>query len=1192
MTKVATTLERIVAQLLAVSAGERDMYPYMRDLLSNKDLGIRLQPEQLVIDSALGKSSGAPDIAVYSSKNGKVVRSPDHLVAVFELKIGDGIFKNEAKVFEEKTKYVQSGTRYFFLIDQEVVSRRHVEHDMDEAPETFTWSELKNPETFQYCFGVIGRDQLRLEVDLERFIEGKTRFAYRNIDEFGRRQFISTIREVSQNLHEAVSGVVYGRIKENVTTANKLIEEMEKTWGSRRIDPEWKTKDAHPIEFARNVDDDSEKPLTLAEVDQYQEEHDAFALRVEPYLDALQIEYAALPRYASRLGVEEDVSLTAGSKPAKKVVESFIYETASLILSRMLMIRFSEDHGFMVRHISNGGVTTFTQYAKHFKKPFQTLLLQTYDNARALYRGLFEPGVLDWVLTGEEQEMSDAILHAMYLLSRWNFSTVHGDILSGVYDHYLETSKRRELGEVFTRPEIARYILERCGFKAGQEQTVLDPACGTGTFIVEALEAELKRLRNAGLMNLDTVKDIVPRLCGMDINPFSVSLAQIQVLWHLMELFGVDKGEKGKANKVASVLLPLLNIEGGTSSLETMGVPMGHQPQTELDLGLVLTKDRRRAATRFPTRFRRINSGKYDIVAGNPPYVRAHRRSVGRMKEQYGEVAQGQFDLYLLFVYRALRTWVKPGGRMGFVVPNAMLDAGYAGPLRSILLEFRLIEIVDLELLRKKTFHGVKRPTLILIIENSPGDDEDDVVVTTVPPSAYRVVDDFVDMDQASSVALNRRRLFQEAYLPGVAQQKWASLVDYDAGQMSPWTTKVVPGDLLVLDKISAAPRLGEIVRTAYRKKTGKGKSRVALTVPENEKEIDWEQVMLISTGLKLGGKKALDSIGSPIYKGQNLFPGGLIGEPLGRWKKGGESTAYLYTYAEFFDASRLYAFREIAQLPVACPVPPGVVFQNTVLLAQLDEPFPLDAWCMSRVIQFYAAKVMRSTVIEDLSAHWYKRQIALFPIPAKRSQDLRASLQAAGQKVIDADRDLGNRYRHLDKLVEAGARPLLTAFQKSDPRCAGIDFSSVFEEPIDLNGVRENGESIVTDDLLFNLVIPDAELRQYVLFALRRRLSEDESATIDRASILKLNIPLNLELALAEIKSIQKQDTYANFEAALVTLDAIVGQSLDLASDEISYIQEQMRSDPFLKQISILWEHRGPRVQAYSDSEGEDRYD
>lgn len=316
------------------------------------------------------------------------------------------------------------------------------------------------------------------------------------------------------------------------------------------------------------------------------------------------------------------------------------------------------------------------------------------------------------------------------------------------------------------------------------------------------------------------------------------------------------------------------------------------------------------------------------------------------------------------------------------------------------------------------------------------------------------------------------------------------------------------------------------------------------------------------------------------------------MGEPMGKWNKGKEQSKNLYLYESCMDADRLYAFREIAQLPVACKVPLGAVFQNTVYLVQLAEPFPLDAWCMSRLVQFYAAKVMRSTVIEDLSAHWYKRQIALLPIPAARPESLVTELIQAGQRIIEADRDIANRYRRFDELAAIDARTLLVAFQKSDPLCAGIGFSAVSDEDTPLAGVRDDTDAIITDDLIFRLVIPSPALRKYLLFVLQRRLLADESASLNKTDILNISVPTHLDTLLSEIDDIRGQDVTSNFENSLTSLDVIVGASLGLTETQIAYVQEQMRNDVFLKQISILWEHRGRRVQAYSDSEGKDRYD
>lgn len=1166
------------------------MYPYLRDLLTAKELGVGLATDQVVVDSSLGGHSGAPDLSVYQTKGGRSIKTVDHLAAVVEAKMGGVLAAQEAAIFVEKKKYIQAGTRWFFLVDQAWVVRRCVEYSLDETPELFTWNELRNPDRFKSCFGVISRSALRLEDEIERFVAGKTRFAYRNIEHFGRRQFISTIREVSVQLLEAVEGVVASRITADLDAGLAMVKEMEVKWGE--VAPRWTPGNGHPLEFQRMVDPALSGALTKEEIDQYQEDHDSFSIRVEPYLYALEIEYSTLQKYAERLGIDAEVSLKSASKASRKVVDSFAYETASLIVSRMLMIRFSEDHDFLVRHISNGGITTFEHYAKHFKQGYQSLLRQTYDSARHLYRGLFDPSILDWVLHGSEYRVSDALLHAMYLLSRWDFKSVRGDILSGVYDHYLDTSKRRALGEVFTRPEIARYILARCGFAPGK--TLLDPACGSGTFIVEALDQELTRLRDAGLMTPDGARNVLKRLCGLDINPFSVSLAQIQVLWHLMDLF--RQYPEAEAKRIAAELLPAINIQGGFSSLEVMGSPMAtSNAQIGMNLDISNGAERRKMETRFPARFRRINAGKYDIVAGNPPYVRAHRRGKQKLAADYAEVAEGQYDLYLLFVYRAMRAWVAPGGRMGLIVPIAVLEAGYAGPLRSILRQYKVVEIVDLELLKKKTFHGVKRPTVILIIENTPGTDDDEVVITTVHMGCYDEMNDLVDASKATRICLHRRNLYQSAYMGSLddpAVTAWLPMLDFARGASAEWTSKVHPNDVAILKKIGNTGRLGSIVTRAYQKRTGKGARPTSATRPTHN-PCEWDEVMLIGEGYKLGSKKAIEGNGARVFKGQNIFPGGLVGAAMGQFDSGKEQSANLYRYAACFEHANLFAIRQIAQLPTACRVPHGVVFQNTAYLVQLRQAFPLHIWCMSKVVQFYAAKVMRGSVIEDLGAHWYRRQIALLPVPTTIDDTLNTRLTAAGTALIEADRDLANQYRHIDELLRAGGgQSLQECFLNGDARCAGVDLGALPIEPTPLTGLRESVDVICGDDMLLRITVPDRDLRSYLLFELQRRLDENAEATVKKTDLVDLVVPSNLTTVATGIAKYKVANRQSAFHQAQNDLDVIVATSLGLSDTEVAYIVKTTDTDPFLHQLSILWEHRGLRIQLYSDHSEDDRYE
>ena len=77
-----------------------------------------------------------------------------------------------------------------------------------------------------------------------------------------------------------------------------------------------------------------------------------------------------------------------------------------------------------------------------------------------------------------------------------------------------------------------------------------------------------------------------------------------------------------------------------------------------------------------------------------------------------------------------------------------MLEAGYAEGLRKVLAEYKLIEIVDLEPLRKLTFRGVKKQTIILVLENTPAADDDLVTVKIAGVECYDVLTSLIPTEQ------------------------------------------------------------------------------------------------------------------------------------------------------------------------------------------------------------------------------------------------------------------------------------------------------------------------------------------------------------------------------------------------------------------------------------------------------------
>ena len=147
-----------------------------------------------------------------------------------------------------------------------------------------------------------------------------------------------------------------------------------------------------------------------------------------------------------------------------------------------------------------------------------------------------------------------------------------------------------------------------------------------------------------------------------------------------------------------------------------------------------------------------------------------------------------------------------------------------------------------------------------------------------------------------------------------------------------------------------------------------------------------------------------------------------------------------LYAYRHLFDYSKLYAIRNVSQLPSACPAPEDRVFQNTAQLIQLAEDFPLNLYLLSRIPQWFAIKLLRTSIIEDLFTTWVKRNLLLIPIPSRRAPADIARLRAAGELLIAKDKDLANAHRHVEQLIAESPKKSLFAFDNLTwPTCVHL---------------------------------------------------------------------------------------------------------------------------------------------------------
>jgi methylase of polypeptide subunit release factors len=199
---------------------------------------------------------------------------------------------------------------------------------------------------------------------------------------------------------------------------------------------------------------------------------------------------------------------------------------------------------------------------------------------------------------------------------------------------------------------------------------VCDPSCGSGAFLIEAFDQFAKLYRDAQQHTFDLGTGFrfeLPRhilthnLFGMDLNDEAVQIARLSC-W-------IKTAEKGKTLTTLDE-----NIKQGNSIVAEPGP-------------LAAWRDR------FPDAFA---DGGFDCVIGNPPYVRQEWIKDDKpFLQMHYKAFDGVADLYVYFYELGLNI-LKPGGRLGFIVTNKWMKAGYGEALRKLYGDEMWVEqVVD-----------------------------------------------------------------------------------------------------------------------------------------------------------------------------------------------------------------------------------------------------------------------------------------------------------------------------------------------------------------------------------------------------------------------------------------------------------------------------------------------------------------
>jgi len=374
--------------------------------------------------------------------------------------------------------------------------------------------------------------------------------------------------------------------------------------------------------------------------------------------------------------------------------DEFALQAAYVVFIRLLLIRVCEDKGiFPHRFISDGGLKHWQEDMKRYLvfangNPYSPLLNMAYDNAQNIYAHFFTGRELfNWYHLDRQR-----LVMALHRLSRFDFAGVDSDIIGTIYNTYVNRKEKREKGQYYTPPAIVNYILDTVGYSGraiiGSNKRLIDPACGSGTFLVSAAKRFVAAYSGTdGKVGdpLAVLERLQSNLFGFDLNPFACYLAEVNLLIQVLDLIkqAHDVGQRPNIQRFYIYNVDALTRPTGRHYYMHINTLLAEESDTVEQI------KSRTPETPYATGFA--------FVVANPPYGATLSDTYKvNLRSEWADIFYGQPDTYTFFLKLGLELLANDG-KLGFITPNTYLMGTHTAALRSKLLTMgRIEQIVDL----------------------------------------------------------------------------------------------------------------------------------------------------------------------------------------------------------------------------------------------------------------------------------------------------------------------------------------------------------------------------------------------------------------------------------------------------------------------------------------------------------------
>ena len=163
-----------------------------------------------------------------------------------------------------------------------------------------------------------------------------------------------------------------------------------------------------------------------------------------------------------------------------------------------------------------------------------------YKNYRV--SNFLEGDFFSWYTNEESPQLAESLRTLVRTFQEFEPATaklkpeIIKDLLKEFYSSLVDEQIRHDLGEYYTPDWLAEYVVDRVGYNGEPGKIVLDPACGSGTFLVECIGRLRARCDEAGFSPLQTLQMVRHCILGLDLNPLAVISARANYILSVADL--------------------------------------------------------------------------------------------------------------------------------------------------------------------------------------------------------------------------------------------------------------------------------------------------------------------------------------------------------------------------------------------------------------------------------------------------------------------------------------------------------------------------------------------------------------------------------------------------------------------------------------------------------------------------------